>query len=422
MKKKKKRSVFQRSRHQIVAVIMAVFLLLFIVTLTAIYMISYQEQYKENLDMLDIYVSQYQKNGNPSQNQDRDNPPERDSSPEKADMPDHDSTRYLLTSFYSVAFDEDGTSYSVDLGNGVLYTESQLTDVAETLLSTKRSQGVYGNFIYYISYEENYTLVVLMDNSLISDSFTSLFRNTLLLGAVMVIVLFILATLLARWIIRPLEESDRRQRQFISDAGHELKTPVSVVETNAELLEREIGSNKWLKNIRSENNRMSDLVNDLLTLVRIEREAPQMETVDFSRLVMGGVLPFESVAFEMGRKLNCQIDEDITITGNPGQLSKLVSILLDNALSHSTNEGDISIHLHTDKSCAIFSVSNPGFISEQDMSEIFVRFFKADTNRSDAEHYGLGLTIAKDIVSEHHGQIKSSCADNLVTFTINLPV
>ncbi len=386
-----------------------------------IYMLSYQELYQDNQDMLETYVNQYRENGNPSQSRRTEESPLGDSPPERDELPDHDSTRFLLSSFYSVALDEDGQTFSVDMGDGTLYTESQISGVAESILEKGQSQGTYGNFVYCVDTEGTYTLVVLMDNTLVSDSFTTLFRNALLLGAIMVVVLFLCATALARWIIRPLEESDRRQRQFISDAGHELKTPVSVVEANAELLEREIGANKWLHNIRSESNRMAGLVSELLNLVRTEREPAQMEQVDFSRLVLGGVLPFESVAFELGRELDYQIDEGITLQGNPGQLSQLVSILMDNALSHSTGEGNITVALHQERVEAVLTVSNPGYIPEQDRAEIFVRFFRSDANRSDTGHYGLGLTIAQNIVTAHQGDISVDCADGRVSFSVRLP-
>ncbi|MCD8230453.1 MAG: HAMP domain-containing histidine kinase, partial [Clostridiales bacterium] len=407
--------------HTLVTVVMTAFVLLFFVTLLLIYFLSYQELYRENQDMLEMYIEQYQENGNPSQAQHAPEAPQEDGRPKENALPDYNSTRFLLSSFYSVALDESGDLLSVDLGSGTLYTESQLSETAEYLLDTGMSQGTYGNFIYCIDQGNTYTLVVLMDNTLIADSFTTLFRYALLLGAIMVVILFLCATALARWIIRPLEESDRRQRQFLSDAGHELKTPVSVVEANAELLEREIGANKWLHNIRSESKRMADLVSELLSLVRIEHETPQMEPLNFSRLVLGGVLPFESVAFEQDRELDYQIDKDITIPGNAGQLSQLVSILMDNALSHATGAGNITIKLQQEKTDAVLTISNPGFIPKQDRAEIFVRFFRSDANRSDTGHYGLGLTIAKNIVAAHQGDIRVSCSDGRVFFAVSLP-
>ncbi|MCD8150902.1 MAG: HAMP domain-containing histidine kinase [Clostridiales bacterium] len=449
MNNRQKNSVFQHSRRQIIAVIMMVFLLLFIATLATIFTLSYRELYRENQDMLESYVDQYRENGNPSEIRDSesgqenlpaenplpdqdeapaddgpeepDNLPTENTLPDQDNFPDHDAARYLLSSFYSVAFDEDGQIFSVDTGSGTLYTEEQLSETANELLDTGQDEGTYGNFIYCIDTEESYTLVVLMDNTLISDSFTTLFRNTLLLGAIMVAILFACAIALSRWIIRPLEDSDRRQRQFISDAGHELKTPVSVVEANAELLAREIGSNKWLDNIRFESSRMAGLVSELLLLLRTERETPPMEELNFSRLVLGGVLPFESIAFDAGREMDCRIADDITIRGNASQLNKLVSILMDNALSHSSGTGNITVMLHRDKTDTVLTISNPGFIPEQDRAEIFSRFYRGDATRNDTGHYGLGLTIAKNIAAEHRGEIRVTCADGQVSFTVCFP-
>ncbi len=418
MRKQQQNSAFERSQRQIVVVMMAAFLVLFVATMAMIYFLSYQELYQDNQDMLETYVEQYRENGNPSETQSAGQAPLQENPPVQ-DVPlDHDSAQYLLSSFYSVAFDEDGLVFSIDMGSGTLYTESLLTEVAESILQEGKSEGTYGNFVFCVDTGEPYTLVVLMDNTLVSDSFTTLFRNALLLGAVMVVILFLCSLALARWIIHPLEEGDRRQKQFISDAGHELKTPVSVVEANAELLEREIGDNKWLANIRYENNRMAGLVNELLSLARMEQNEIPMESVDFSRLVLGEALPFESVAFESGRQLDYQIDEDIYLQGNPAQLGQLVSVLLDNALSYSTLEGNITIALHQERGQTVLTVSNPGFISEQDMPEIFDRFFRSDANRKDIGHYGLGLTIAKNIVAAHQGEISVDCVDGKVIFSV----
>ncbi len=415
MSDKKQRDVFQRSRWRIIAVLMAVFLFLFGGTLAAVYIVSYRELYQQNQDMLDIYIEQYWENGNPSE---RSGAPER---PAKDNDVSQDNTRFLLASFYSVAFDTNGNAFSVDLGSGTLYTESQLIASSEKLLQSSDNHGTSEQFVYSISQEDGYTLVVLMDNTLASDSFTTLFRNILLLGTIMVLLLFFCVVALARWIIRPLEENDRMQRQFISDAGHELKTPVSVIHANTELLGREIGENKWLENIRSENNRMERLVRQLLTLVRTERETLQMEPVDLSRVTLGGALPFESIAFESGLRMEFHIEDGIVVWGNADYLGQLIAILTDNALSHSSKEGVISISLHKqNKSDAVLRISNPGFIPEEQREQIFARFFKSDQTRSDSSHYGLGLSIAKNIVREHGGTIDISCQNNTVTFSVRL--
>ena len=159
-------------------------------------------------------------------------------------------------------------------------------------------------------------------------------------------------------IIRPLEENHIKQKQFISDAGHELKTPISVVSANAELLAREIGENQWLANIQYENERMGALVTQLLDLARMENVTPQMETVDFSHLVSGETLPFESVIYENGMVFNCEIQDKILVYGNSMQLKQITAILLDNAVKHSTAGGEILLTLKKEHGRAVLSVIN----------------------------------------------------------------
>ena len=181
----------------------------------------------------------------------------------------------------------------------------------------------------------DYTLVAFLDNTVVLENVETLISYTLIFGTAALVALFFLARYLAGKIVSPLEESYLSQRQFISDAGHELKTPVAVINANLELLSREIGENQWLSNIQYENERMSALVIQLLELVRAENVTPQMESLDLSRLVYGETLPFETVAYEKGLTLNSEIAENVCVSGNSTQLKQLVSILIDNAVRHS---------------------------------------------------------------------------------------
>lgn len=228
---------------------------------------------------------------------------------------------------------------------------------------------------------------------------------------------------LAKNIVRPLEESYRKQKQFISDAGHELKTPVSVVNANAELLARELGENQWLSNIQHENERMGVLVTQLLELARAENVQPQMGRLDLSHLVCGEVLPFESVAFEAGLLIESRIQEGILTEGSSAELKQLVSILVDNAIRHGSAGGNVSVSLSKEHGDAVLSVTNAGDeIPEEQREQIFERFYRADESRnSGSGHYGLGLAIAKAIADSHRGSIKVLCHDGLVEFRVQLP-
>ena len=261
-----------------------------------------------------------------------------------------------------------------------------------------------------------------MDNTVINERAMTLFRYTLIFGGVALILFFFLSMYLAKKIVSPLEESYQKQKQFISDAGHELKTPISVVSANAELLCREIGNNQWLQNIQYENERMGILVGQLLDLARTENVTPQMEHIDFSRLVAGETLPFESVAFEKGLTLSTNIANDIDVVGNSTQLKQIVSVLLDNAIRHSEGAGEVRLTLTKERNFAKLSVINKGCeIPAEKREQIFERFYRVDTARNDDKHYGLGLAIAKAIAISHKGHIDVLCYNGFVEFRVHIP-
>lgn len=334
-----------------------------------------------------------------------------------------DTPQYQLSAFYSVAIGRDGSILATDNARKI-YTDEELNEIALQVCREKKNWGTIGSLIFYQADKGGYTLVAFMDNSIMQNSISTLFKYTLVCGSVTIVLLFFLARQLARRIVRPLEESYTKQRQFISDAGHELKTPVSVVNANAELLSREIGDNPWLANIQYENERMGVLVMQLLDLARTENVVPQMEPVDFSRLVNGEALPFESVAFERGMTLTCDIENGIRIFGSTTQLKQLTSILLDNAVKHSVPKSEIVLRLKGERNHAILSVINDGEeIPPAQQKQLFERFYRIDTARnSETRHYGLGLSIAKAIVTTHKGKISVSCYDGKVEFMVRIPL
>ena len=250
----------------------------------------------------------------------------------------------------------------------------------------------------------------------------TLLRNVMTVGSAAIVLLFFISLYLSKQIISPLEENDRQQKRFISDASHELKTPVAVIGANAELLSRELGENEWLSNILYENERMGDLVKQLLDLSRAENSDVPMEPVDFSRIVTGEMLAFESLAFDQGKIIRSDIDDGIRFTGNQAQLEQLVSILLDNAVRHSTG-GEIELSLKRQVHEVVFSVANEGDdIPPEKLEHLFDRFYRVDEARnSEGHHYGLGLSIAKAVVMRHGGSIAAGSMDGKVRFTVRIP-
>ncbi len=408
--------MFKKSRKKIVAAIMSILTLLWIGTLCVIYISSYFEVATTNQEMLKEHAEQYMLEKPMGGAFDPMKPfPDRG--------PHFDTNQFKLSTFYSVAISYDNKVIEIRNDDAAVYTDTELESAARQVLKKSDANGMIDNLVYYKMDKGGYTLVSFMDNTIIRESMNTLFRYTLIFGGVAIIALYFLAAYLAKKIVTPLEESYQKQKQFISDAGHELKTPVSVVSANAELLSREIGDNQWLSNIQYENERMGKLVGQLLELARTENVKPQMEYLDLSRLVAGGVLPFESVAFENGLTLDSQITDGIITLGNSTQLSQLVSILVDNAIRHAQNGKEVSVNLTHTRSNAVFTVINDGEpIPQEQIAQLFERFYRADEARNgEDKHYGLGLAIAKAIVEAHNGKIEVSCYDGKVYFTARLP-
>jgi signal transduction histidine kinase len=231
---------------------------------------------------------------------------------------------------------------------------------------------------------------------------------------------------LTSWIIKPVIESFKKQKQFVADASHELKTPITVIMANAEALENEPNEQKWLNNIKNESERMNELISDLLDMAKSENgnDKEQYTNENLSKIVEMSVLTFESLMFEKNIKLNYTIDENINFKCNSNQIKQLIAILIDNAIKHSLSEdGEINISLRKEKANIILDVKNKGKeIPKEEREKIFERFYRADESRNrDSNRYGLGLAIAKNIVINHDGKISVNCSNGYTTFKVILP-
>ncbi len=406
--------MFKNSRRKIVAAILSVLVLVLLGTFCVIYIASYGELTRENRQLLELYVENYalgEEAGRGEPNPER--PGGRDRRPPMLE----------LSTFYSVALAADGSVLKVDTADVSALDEDTLTQLAQEILDDGKSSGVRNSLIYQTADKGDYTLVAFLDNTVVLENAGTLLRYTLLFGGVTLVVLFFLARYLANRIVAPMEESYQRQKQFISDAGHELKTPVAVVNANVELLQRELGENPWLANIQYENERMSALILQLLDLARTENVAPPMEDLDWSRLVGGETLPMETVAYEKGLSLESSIAEEIWVHGNGTQLRQLTSILLDNAIRHSRGGSPVCLVLERERGSAVLSVSNEGEeIPPEQRKALFERFYRTDVSRTGGQHYGLGLAIAKAIVTAHRGTIEVQCCRGKVIFVARLPL
>ena len=411
--------MFKASRIKIVVAIMSILVILWVGTLGFIYASSYFEMAKQNEQMLKVHAEMY---GFPQQ-PDGEKPPIRPFPSGDRLQFDTQSPMFKLSVFYTVVMSEQGEVLEIKNESPDIHTDAELEGLATSVFKGKKRVGTKENLAFYKTQKNGVILVVFKDNTVINEGAMTIFRYTLIFGGMALVLFFFLSVFLAKKIVDPLEENYKKQKQFISDAGHELKTPVSVVNANAELLYREIGENKWLANIQYENERMATLVTQLLDLAKAENTTPQMERVDFSRLVSGEMLPFESVAFEKWLMLHSDITDGIEVTGNSIQLKQIVSILLDNAIKHSNAKGEVYISLKKEHDIARLSVVNRGDeIPPEQRKKIFERFYRVDMARNSQQNcYGLGLAIAKAIINSHKGKIDVLCYNGFVEFRVEIP-
>ena len=264
-----------------------------------------------------------------------------------------------------------------------------------------------------------------------THSWESLAISLLVAAFVTLAAFFVIAWFLSRWALRPVKEAWEAQRQFVADASHELKTPLTVILANSSILlkhpESSIASqSQWIESSQVEAENMQGLVNEMLELAQVEsRAAVHHEPLDFSDLVDGEVLQFESVAFERCCMLEGSIAEGITVNGDAKRLTKAVSTLIENALKYVDESGEVSVDLKSaGKTCSLAIRNTGSTISPEDLPHIFDRFYRTDKARTSGEGgYGLGLAIAREIAREHDGDITcASSPDAGTTFTVTLPV
>lgn len=417
-------AVFERSRRRIIAAIMGVLVVLFAATLIAIYSFSYAEVYDRDSHMLENYVSSYIHDQAPQgafRQELQRGPSDGMGGMGKRSAP-----------FYAVLFDAQNSSVTIENMESSGYSNDDLVALAQAAINNNNQTGLEGGLMYAVERGQGFTLVGFMDNTLVTQSISTLFRYTLIVGLIALVALFFVARWLAGRIVRPMQQAYEAQRQFISDAGHDLKTPVTVVEANAELLQREIGDNQWLSNIRHENKQLGELVGQLLELARAEEQAKPFTEVNLSRVVEAETLSCEPLAYEKGTELQSDISENLTVNGDASELTRLASILLDNALSYGTADMPIAIKLQAVGHHAQLRVSNG--ISKDDAehlkgADIFARFTRGNEarNGSDEEqthHYGLGLAIARAITTAHNGTIQANvnAQNSTITFEVTLPL
>lgn len=327
--------------------------------------------------------------------------------------------------YFYVKFDHDDKVLESNVQRIFDFSEQDAFNYAETALAKGLGSGELHGMQYLAASKDYGTIVVFSERSVETRMLSQLTTTSLYVALASFIVMLLVVILLSRWVVAPVREAFERQRRFVADASHELKTPLTIISANADILESELGENKQIASIKSQSARMNLLIKDLLTLAKNDEDSYTISKADFdlSQAILSTTLEFESRSYEENKTLEYDIMPGIIYHGNEGQIKQLLSILIDNAILHSDNRGQIKIALAKNSNKTELSVFNScQGISEEQQEHIFDRFYRVDDSRNrKTGGYGLGLAIAKSIADQHHSEINiTSWPGKGVTFTLLL--
>lgn len=328
--------------------------------------------------------------------------------------------------YFSVLLDNSGSVISVDTGKIAAIDTSGAMDYAQKAMAKSKDTGFIGNYRYIKQISENETRVIFLDCYRGISTFRSFLLTSIGVSFFGMLAVFILMILLSEKIVRPISDSYEKQKQFITDAGHEIKTPLTIIDADAEILEMDYGENEWLKDIQTQVKRLTSLTEDLTLLSRMEEGTSSTEMIDFplSDIVSETAQSFQAPAKTQNKNFSADIEPMLSFCGNEKAIRQLVSILLDNALKYSPDGGDISVSLQKqNKSISLKVYNTAQNIDTENLDRLFDRFYRSDKSRnSETGGYGIGLSVAKAIVSSHKGKIIASSKDgNSLTITVTLP-
>ena len=323
--------------------------------------------------------------------------------------------------------------YTVILSNGEIEriishssntSNFDVQSVAEKIVTKK--QGMRIGSLYNNKYSYNYYLdtIIIINTKNINNRLMLILIKSLIILLIVEILVYYVSKMLTKRITKPAQESYEKQRDFIADASHELKTPLAVIIASSDELKSDKKNAKYVDNIKYESERMNNLIKSLLDLSKLENgvSIANYKEENISKIIERICLTFEAIAYENNVNIDINIEKDIKLKCSKEEIEKLISILLDNAIKHSYKDSSISVNLNNDKNNINLEIVNSGDpIKAGDEERIFERFYRVDKSRKrDSNRYGLGLAIAKNIVINHNGTIKAFSKDGLTTFKINL--
>ena len=323
--------------------------------------------------------------------------------------------------------------YTIELNNnkiekiishGSNTSNFDIEKISKKVLNEEQGLNINNLYISKYSYNYNEDTIIIINTEKINKRLIIILIESLIVFIVFEIIIVIVSKSLTKRITKPAEDAFNKQKDFIADASHELKTPLAVIMASSDELKGSKANEKYVDNIKYESERMNNLIKSLLDLSKLEKgvSISNYKEENISKIIERISLTFEAIAFENNIEIETNIEKDITLKCSKEEIERLISIILDNAIKHSYKDSTIKVNLSKEKNNINIEITNTGDpINPGDEERIFERFYRGDKSRNrESNRYGLGLAIAKNIVTNHNGTIKAYSKDNKTTFKINI--
>lgn len=349
--------------------------------------------------------------------------------PSFPDMPGGGPEAEFTTRFFVMYCGADGNIKAVSRDHIASIDEETAREYTEAVLEKGKEKGYYGDYRYHVNREEEGATVLFLNASHALQSIKSLFFLSIAIGMGSILVVFILIIFFSGYAIRPYVKNIERQKRFITDAGHEMKTPITSIATSADIAAMEYEGDEWISNIRKQTARLTRLVSDLVALSRLDEEMPFPEKAGFSLsdAAWETAEPFAVLAKANGKKYRQRIEEGLKLYGDREAIQRMISILLDNGIKYSEEGGEVGLDIYRRRRKIYIEVFNTCSLPDgSDLNRLFDRFYRLDESR--AAHTGgtgIGLSMARAIAEAHGGRIgveseagKNICFQVVLTGTI----
>ena len=337
-----------------------------------------------------------------------------DPTADKGGRPPHDMPPELPyeSRYFSVLLDGDGGVLRTDTSRISAIDDASAVEYARTVLRDGGERGFEGQYRYTRAEQDGGVLLVFLDCGRSLDAFRQFLYTSLAVALTGFAVVSLLFCFFSGRILRPIAESYEKQKRFITDAGHEIKTPLTIIQANADILEMELGENESLHDIRQQTRRLSELTGDLILLSRMEEAESALPLIEFpvSEAIEDAAAPFQTLAKQQGKRFLCSIQPMLTLRGDDKSIRRLVLLLLDNALKYTPTDGTIALRFAAQGRSLCLTVTNPTetALTPSELTRVFDRFYRIDPSRSsDTGGHGIGLSVAKAIVTAHGGRIQA---------------